>query len=114
MGLEETLLSFGGRLPSGTEIGLGGHPGETLGAGLADLAYKGLGDTVPPHSRAFDTVPSACYALRVLNRCCNNLISFKAYLHTCHLVIKSARKAPTLRPSMYKYDATLTEMSYFQ
>ena len=37
---------------------------------IADLAYKGLGDIVPPHSRAFSTAPSACYALRVLNGCC--------------------------------------------
>ena len=40
-------MSFGGRLLSGTEIGEGGYHGETYGAELADLAYKGLGDTVP-------------------------------------------------------------------
>ena len=47
MGLEGTLVSSGGRLPSGTEIGEGGYHGETYGAELADLAYKGLGDIVP-------------------------------------------------------------------
>ena len=71
-------MSSGGSLLTGTEKGEGGHPGETLGAGLADFAYKGLGDTAPPHSRAFNTAPSACYALCVLNGCCNKLyfISF--------------------------------------
>ena len=48
------------------EIGEGGYHGETYGVELEDLAYKGLGGIVPPHSRAFITTPSACYALRVL------------------------------------------------
>ena len=69
-------MSFGGRLPSDTEIGEGGYHGETYGAEYADLAYKGLGGTVPPHSRAVSTSPSACYALRVLNGCCNHLSFF--------------------------------------
>jgi hypothetical protein len=38
-----------------------------------DLAYKGLGDIAPPHSRAVNTTPSTCFALCVLNRCCNQL-----------------------------------------
>jgi hypothetical protein len=59
-------VSSGGRLPSGNEIGEGGYHGETYGAEHADLAYKGLGGTVPPHSRAVSTAPSACYALRAL------------------------------------------------
>jgi len=42
-------VGSGGRLPSGTKIGEGGYHGETFGAELEDLAYKGLGGTVPPH-----------------------------------------------------------------
>ena len=61
-------MSSRGRLPSDTEVGEGGYHGETYGAELADLAYKGLGDIVPPHSRAFSTVPDACYAMRVFER----------------------------------------------
>ena len=40
-------MSSRGRLPSGTEIGEGGYHGETYGAKHANLAYKGLGGTVP-------------------------------------------------------------------
>ena len=58
------------RLPSCTKIGEEGYRGETWGAEEADLAYKGLGDIVPPHSRAVSTSPSACYALRAFNGCC--------------------------------------------
>jgi hypothetical protein len=58
-------VSSGGRLPSGTEIGEGGYHGETYGAELADLAYKGLGGTAPLHNRTDSTAPSACHALRV-------------------------------------------------
>ncbi len=47
--------------------GYRGHLGATQGADLVDLAYKGLGDIVPPHSRAVSTAPSACHALRVFN-----------------------------------------------
>ncbi len=61
----DPVVLFGGRLTSGTEIGKGGYHGETYGAELEELAYKGLGGTVPPHSRAFSTTPSACFALRV-------------------------------------------------
>jgi hypothetical protein len=44
-----------------------------------DQAYKGLGDTVPPHSQAGSTPPSACSALRAFNGCCNkfHFISFQ-------------------------------------
>ena len=49
LGSESDLVSSGGRLPSGTELGEGGYHGETYGAELADLAYKGLGRTVPLH-----------------------------------------------------------------
>ena len=63
-------MSLGGRLPSGAEIREGGHPGETQGAGLEDLAYKGLGDVIPPNSRVDSTTPRACYALRAFNGCC--------------------------------------------
>ena len=69
-------VGSGGRLPSGTKIGEGGYHGETFGAELEDLAYKGLGGTVPPHCRAVSTSPSAYYALRVFNGCCNHLSSF--------------------------------------
>ncbi len=69
-------MSSGGRLPSGTEIGEGGYHGETHGAEHEDLAYKGLGGTVPPHSRAVSTAPSACYALCIFNGCCNHLSFF--------------------------------------
>ena len=41
---------------------LGGRP--PYGAESVDLAYKGLGDLVPPHSRAVSTAPSTCFALR--------------------------------------------------
>jgi hypothetical protein len=37
-----------------------------------------------------------------------------SYLLVGQLIIKSARRAPTLRPPMYKYAASLTEMSLFQ
>jgi len=40
-------VSSRGRLPSGTEIWEGGYHGETYGAELEDLAYKGLGNIVP-------------------------------------------------------------------
>jgi hypothetical protein len=78
LGLEGTLVSSGGRLPSDTKIGEGGYHGETYGAELTDLAYKGLGGTVPPHSRAESTAPSACYAMRVFYGCCKkfHFISF--------------------------------------
>ena len=36
-----------------------------------DLAYKGLGDIDPPHSRAVNTTPSTCFAMCALNGCCN-------------------------------------------
>ncbi len=49
------LVSSGGSLPSGTKIGEEGYPKETKGADSEDLAYKGRGDTVPPHSRALST-----------------------------------------------------------
>ena len=66
-----TLVSSGGSPPSGADQGEGGHTGATLGAGLEDQAYKGLGDTFPPHSRAHGTTPSTRHALCVLNGCCN-------------------------------------------
>ena len=55
-----------------------GHPGETMGAGIADLAYKGLGDVAPQNSRALSTAPITCYAICVINGCCNefHFISF--------------------------------------
>ena len=70
-------MSFGGSLPSGTEIGEGGYHGETHGAESEDLAYKGLGGTVPLHSRAFSTAPSTCFALCDFYGCCKefNFIS---------------------------------------
>ena len=40
-------MSSGGRLPSGTEIGEGGYHGETRGAEIEDLTYKGLENIVP-------------------------------------------------------------------
>jgi hypothetical protein len=64
-------VSCGGRLPTGTEIGKGGYYGETYGAEYEDLAYKGLGGTDPPHSWAVNTAPSACFAMRAFNGCCN-------------------------------------------
>ena len=78
---EETLVSSGGRLPSGTEIGEGGYHGETYGAEHADRAYKGLGGTGPPHSRALSTTLSACYALRDISWCCNHLSFFLSRWH---------------------------------
>ena len=71
-------MSSGGSLPSGTEVGEGGYHGETYGAELADLAYKGLGGIVPLHSRAFSTAPSTCFALCDFNGCCKqfHIISF--------------------------------------
>jgi hypothetical protein len=51
-------VSSRGRLPSGTKIEEGGHLGEALGAGLADMAYEGLEDTIPPQSRVDSTTPS--------------------------------------------------------
>ena len=47
----------------------GGRP--PWGAESVNLAYKGLGDIVPPHSRAVSTAPSTCFALCGLNGCCN-------------------------------------------
>jgi len=38
------------------------------GAESVDLAYKGLGDIVPPHSRAVSTAPITCFALCALKR----------------------------------------------
>ncbi len=70
-------MSFGVRIPSGTETGEGDYHGETYGVEIEDLAYKGLGGTIPPHSRALSTTLSACYALRVLNGCCNHLCFFQ-------------------------------------
>ena len=32
---------------------------------------KGLGDIVPPHTRAVNTSPSKCVAMCALNGCCN-------------------------------------------
>ncbi len=72
-------MSSGGRLPSGKEIGEGGYDGETYGAEHENLAYKGLGGTVPPHSRVASTAPSACYALRVLNGCWDHLSLFLSF-----------------------------------
>ncbi len=66
-------MSSGGRLPSGTEIWEGGYHGETWGVEHADLTYKGLGDTVSPHSRVFSTILNACYALRAFTGYCNQL-----------------------------------------
>jgi hypothetical protein len=75
-------VSSGGSPPSGADKGEGGHTRATQGARLADLAYKGLGDTVPPHSRALSTAPSTFFALCVLNGCCNefHFISFHFFL----------------------------------
>ena len=55
----------------------GDHTGATQGARLEALAYKGLGDIVPPHSRADSTTPSTCFALCDFNGCCKefNFIS---------------------------------------
>jgi len=36
-----------------------------------DLAYRGLGDIVPPRSRAVSTTPSTFFALCALNERCN-------------------------------------------
>ena len=71
-------MSSGGCPPSGAEYGEVGHTGATQGAGIADLAYRGLGDFVPPHSRALSTTPSTCYALCDFNGCCKqfHFISF--------------------------------------
>ena len=46
-----------------------------------NLAYKGLGDIASPHSRAFNTIPSACIALHLLDGCCikNHVISFQIF-----------------------------------
>ena len=63
-------MSSGGSLPSGTKIGEGGYHGETYGAELADLAYKGFGGIVPLHSRAFSTASSTCFVLCDFNGCC--------------------------------------------
>jgi hypothetical protein len=42
-----TLVSSWRETTFGTEMGEGGHPGETWEAGKEDLAYKGLRDIVP-------------------------------------------------------------------
>ena len=64
-------MSSRGSPPSGADQGEGGHTGATQGAVLADLAYKVLGDTVPPHIRADSTTPSTCFALCDFNGCYN-------------------------------------------
>ena len=82
-------MSLGGSPPSGADQGEGGHTGAAQGAELEDMAYKGLGDTVPQHSRVDSTTPSTCYALCDFNGCCNkfHIISF----HFMHLAIPVAR-----------------------
>jgi len=90
-------VSYGGRLPSGTEIGEGGYHGETYGAEHADLAYKGLGGTVPPHSRAVSTAPSECYTLRVFNGCCNHLSFFLSFVVQMMLAKAAIRSFDVLK-----------------
>jgi len=66
------------------KLGREATPGKPRMRKIEDRAYKRLGDTVPPHSRADSTTPSACYALRNFNGCCNqfHFISFHFNLHT--------------------------------
>ena len=64
-------MSSRGSPPSGVGQGEGGHIGATQGAKSADLAYKGLGDTLPPHSRADITALGTCFALFDFNGCSN-------------------------------------------
>ena len=54
-------MSFGGRLPSGTEVEKEGD--------LADMAYTGLIPFISYHSRARSTAPSST----MLSGCCNQL-----------------------------------------
>ena len=49
-----------------------------------DLAFKGLGDIVPPHSRAVSTAPSTCFALSALNGCCNKFNLILGPIHGCN------------------------------
>jgi len=44
-----------------------------------DLAYEGLGDIVPPYSRAASKIPSTCFVLCALNRFCNQVIYLFIY-----------------------------------
>ena len=69
-------MSSGESPPSGADKGEGGHTMATQGAVVADLAYKRLGDTVPPYSRALSTAPSICFSLCDFNGCCNHFLSF--------------------------------------
>ena len=84
-------------MPSGTEIGEGCYHGETYGAELADLAYKGLGGTFPLHSRAFSTAPSTCFAFCDFNGCCKefHFISFRHASSTIHSRPKQVTNPPT-------------------
>ena len=60
------------------------------------MAYKGLGGTVPPHSRTVITTPSACYAVRVFNAYYNHLSFFlfqdEIFVTFLHVVPKKCRK----------------------
>ena len=58
-----------------------------------DQTYKGLGDTVPPHSRAFSTAPSACSALRAFNGCCNKIQLNGAFRHLVGLSRRRGRES---------------------
>ena len=91
-------MSSGERLPSGTEIGEGCYHGEIYGAEYEDMAYKGLRGTVPPHSWAVSTTPSACYALRVFNGCCNqSYLSLSRYRRFCQTRMGRCAPDPHLR-----------------
>ena len=56
-------------------MGEGGYPKVTQGAEHEDLAYNGLGDIAPPHSRAVSTTPSTRLVLCNLTGVVNNFIS---------------------------------------
>ena len=56
---------WGGRLPRGD-----------LWCGIGGSGLQRARGIAPTHSRVFSTTPSACYALRVFNGCCNHLSFF--------------------------------------
>ena len=71
----EILESSGGCPPSGAEEGERGYTGATYGAGIVDVAYKGLGDFVLPHSRALNTALVHATRCAILTGLVNNFIS---------------------------------------
>ena len=77
-------MSSGESPPSAAEQGEGGHTGATQGAGLVNLAHKGLGDVVPLHSRADSTTTSTCFAMCDFNGCCNEFHFISFHFNIAH------------------------------